>query len=134
MAARESHRPVKLVLERTQMFGPVGYRARTERRIVLGTGTDGKLAAIRHHVISPTSTFEDWIESSAMVTRKLYACPNISTTHRLVKLELGTPAFQRAPGESTGNFAIESAMDELAYRLNVDPLQLRLRTYADKHP
>jgi xanthine dehydrogenase YagR molybdenum-binding subunit len=134
MAAREAHRPVKLALERTQMFGPVGYRPRTEQRVVLGADADGKLVAIRHDVISPTSTFEDWSESSAMVTRMLYACPNVSTTHRLVKLNLGTPTFQRAPGESTGNFAIESAMDELAYRLNLDPLQLRLRNYADKDP
>ena len=87
---------------------------------------DALLEYLRRHV--------DGEVRFAAVTRKLYACPNISTTHRLVKLELGTPAFQRAPGESTGNFAIESAMDELAYRLNVDPLQLRLRTYADKHP
>jgi xanthine dehydrogenase YagR molybdenum-binding subunit len=134
MAAREVHRPVKLALERTQMFGPVGYRPRTEQRIVLGADRDGKLVAIRHDVISTTSTFEDWTESSAVVTRMLYACPNVSTTHRLIKLNLGTPTFQRAPGESTGTYALEAAMDELAYRLNIDPLQLRLRNYADKDP
>src|SRR6185312_4458927 len=99
-----------------------------------GADRNGKLLAIRHDVISPTSTFEDWTESSAMVTRMLYACPNASTTHRLVKLNLGTPTFQRAPGESTGTYAIEAAMDELAWSLGMDPLELRLRNHADNDP
>jgi xanthine dehydrogenase YagR molybdenum-binding subunit len=134
MAARQIHRPVRLALERTQMFGPVGYRPRTQQRIALATDNEGKLTAIKHDVISSTSTFEDWVESSAVVTRMLYACPNVSTTHRLVKLNLGTPTFMRAPGESTGTYAIEAAMDELAYALKLDPLELRLRNYADKEP
>ena len=134
MAARKTHRPVRLVLERTQMFGPVGYRPRTRQEIALGADSSGKLMAIRHDVVSPTSTFEDWSESSAVVTRMLYACPNVSTTHRLVKLNLGTPTFQRAPGESTGSFALESAMDELAWKLQLDPLELRLRNYAETEP
>jgi xanthine dehydrogenase YagR molybdenum-binding subunit len=134
MAARELGRPLRLVVERTQMFGPVGYRPRTQQRIALGATADGKLLSITHDVVSPTSTFEDWVESSALVTRMLYACANVSTQHRLVKLNLGTPTFQRAPGESTGSYALESAMDELAYKLNVDPLELRLRNYADAEP
>ncbi len=134
MAARQLRRPVRLVLERTQMFGPVGYRPRTQQRIALGADSDGKLTAIKHDVISPTSTFEDWTESSAVVTRMLYACPNVSTTHRLVKLNLGTPTFTRAPGESTGSYALEAAMDELSYSLNIDPLELRIRNYAEKDP
>ncbi len=134
MAARQLRRPVRLALERTQMFGPVGYRPRTQQHIALGADRDGKLVAIKHDVISPTSTFEDWTESSAVVTRMLYACPNVSTTHRLVKLNLGTPTFQRAPGESTGSFAIETAMDELAVALKLDPVELRLRNHADKDP
>ena len=134
MAARQLRRPVRLVLERTQMFGPVGYRPRTQQHIALGADRDGKLLAIKHEVISPTSTFEDWTESSAVVTRMLYACPNVTTTHRLVKLNLGTPTFQRAPGESTGSFAIETAMDELAIALKLDPVELRLRNHADKEP
>ncbi|HEX3895101.1 MAG TPA: xanthine dehydrogenase family protein molybdopterin-binding subunit [Rudaea sp.] len=134
MAARQTHRPVRLALERTQMFGPVGYRPHTLQHIALATDRDGKLTAIKHDVTSSTSTFEDWVESSAVVTRMLYACPNVSTTHRLVKLNLGTPTFMRAPGESTGTYAIEAAMDELAYALKLDPLELRLRNYADKDP
>jgi xanthine dehydrogenase YagR molybdenum-binding subunit len=134
MAARELHRPVRLVVERTQMFGPVGYRPPTRQSLALGADADGRLVAIRHDVTSPTSTFEDWTETSAMLTRMLYACPNVATTHRLVKLNLGTPTFQRAPGESTGSFALESALDELAYKLGVDPVELRMRNDTDTDP
>ena len=134
MAARQVARPVRLVLDRTQMFGPVGYRPRTRQHIALGANKDGKLTAVIHEVVSPTSTFEDWCEPSAMLTRMLYACPNVSTSHRLVKLNLGTPTFQRAPGISTGSFALESALDELAVALQMDPLELRLRNYAETEP
>jgi xanthine dehydrogenase YagR molybdenum-binding subunit len=131
MAARVIARPVKLVLDRPQMFAPVGHRPRTEQHVVLGAKPDGSLTAIRHEVTSATSMLEDWTESSAVVTRMLYACPNGDTTHRLVKLNIGTPTFQRAPGEATGTFALESAMDELAYKLGLDPIALRLVNHAD---
>ena len=134
MAAKQIRRPVRLTLERTQMFGPVGHRPRTEQHIALGADGAGKLVAIKHDVVSPTSTFEDWTESSAVVTRMLYACPNVSTTHKLVKLNIGTPTFQRAPGEATGTYAFEVAMDELAVACKLDPLELRLRNHADKEP
>jgi xanthine dehydrogenase YagR molybdenum-binding subunit len=125
---------VKLVLDRTQMFGPVGGRPRTQQHVVLAARDDGLLTALRHDSISHTSRFEDFLESCAQPSRALYACPNGSTTHRLVKLDVATPTFQRAPGESTGNFAIESAMDELACALGVDPLELRRRNHADEEP
>jgi xanthine dehydrogenase YagR molybdenum-binding subunit len=134
MAAREVGRPVKLVLSRRQMYGPVGARPQTEQKITLGATRDGALTAIRHESISHTSRFEDFLEPAAMQTRMLYSSPNIETTHRLVKLDLGTPTFQRAPGESTGTFALESAMDELAVALNMDPVALRLKNYADVDP
>ncbi len=134
MAAQKANRPVKLVVARPQMFGPVGGRPRTEQHIVLGAADDGRLAALRHDVVSHTSQIEDFTEPSAAPTRVLYACPNASTTHRLVKLNVGTPTFQRAPGEATGTFALEVAMDELAYALGMDPLELRLRNYADREP
>ena len=134
MAAKAAGRPVKLVLERPQMFGPVGGRPRTEQHVVLGATRDGRLVGLRHDVISHTSRFEDFVEPSAQPTRALYACPNGATTHRLVKLDLGTPTFQRAPGESTGTFAIECAMDELAEKLGLDPVELRLRNHADTEP
>ncbi len=134
MAAKAIGRPVKLALDRPQMFGPVGGRPRTEQHIALGATRDGTLTAIKHAVLTQTSMLEDWVEPSAAQTRMLYACANGDTTHRLVKLNVGTPTFQRAPGEATGTFALEVAMDELAVALEIDPVALRLINYADKDP
>jgi xanthine dehydrogenase YagR molybdenum-binding subunit len=134
MAARRVGRPVKLVLERPQMFGPVGGRPNTEQRMLLAAAKDGALTAMRHNVVASTSFQEDWLEPSAVVSRMMYAVPNQQTTHRLARLNIGTPTFMRAPGEATGSFALECAMDELAYELKVDPIQLRLRNYAARDP
>src|SRR4029079_15895433 len=134
MAGREVGRPVKLVLTRRPMFGPVGARPRTEQRVTLGATRDGVLTAIRHHSKSTTSTIEDWVEPATSQTRMLYDCPNVETQYDLVRVNVGTPTFMRAPGESTGTFALESAMDELAYALKMDPVALRLKNYAEKDP
>ena len=134
MAAREVGRPVKLVLTRRQMFGPVGGRPRTEQRVTLGATGDGTLTAIRHHSKSTTSTIEDWVEPATSQTRMLYECPSVETQYDLVRVNVGTPTFMRAPGESTGTFALESAMDELAYALKMDPVALRLKNYAENDP
>lgn len=134
MAAKMVGRPVKLMLTRRQMFGPVGGRPRTEQHVVLGAKRDGTLTAIRHDVLASTSMIEDWLEPSAIQTRMLYSSPNAVTDHALVRLNLGSPTFMRAPGESSGTFALESAMDELAVALNMDPVQLRLKNYAEHDP
>ena len=134
MAARAVNRPVKLVLSRKQMFGPVGGRPQTSQHVQLGARRDGTLTAVKHDSTSHTSRYEDYVEPCANVTRMLYESPNIETTHRLVKLDLGAPTFQRAPGEAPGTFAIESAMDELALSLGMDPVELRLKNYAEKDP
>lgn len=134
MAAREVGRPVKLALTRRQLFGPVGGRPCTEQRVMLAARSDGRLLALEHHVLSHTSRFEDYVEHASAPSRSLYACPNGVTSQRLVALDMPTPTFQRAPGEATGTFAIESAMDELAYALGIDPLELRLRNYAEVEP
>ncbi|MFL6674304.1 MAG: xanthine dehydrogenase family protein molybdopterin-binding subunit [Massilia sp.] len=134
MAARQAGRPVKLVLDRNQMFGPVGARPVTEQRMQLGAMSDGRLTASSHDLVAYTSMIEDWIEPSALLTRMLYASPNQQTTHRLARMNLGTPTFMRAPGEATGSFALEAAMDELAYQLGIDPLQLRLQNYTERDP
>jgi xanthine dehydrogenase YagR molybdenum-binding subunit len=134
MAARAVNRPVKLVLTRRQMYGPVGARPQTSQHVVLGAKRDGTLTAVQHDSVSHTSRYEDYTETCAAVTRMLYACPNIETTHRLVKLDLGAPTFQRAPGEAPGTFALESAMDELAHALAMDPVELRLKNYAEQDP
>ena len=134
MAAREVNRPVKLVLERPQMFGPIGARPRTHQHLTLGATSEGKLTAIRHEVHANTSVIEDYLESSAFSTRVMYACPAIATIHREVPLNLGTPTYMRAPGVATGTYALEVAMDELAYTLKMDPLELRLDNYAEVDP
>lgn len=134
MASRQAGRPVKLVLERGQMFGPVGTRPVTEQRMRLAAMSDGRLTASGHDVLAYTSMIEDWIEPSALVTRMMYDSPNQETTHRLVRMNLGTPTFMRAPGEATGTFALEAALDELSYELGIDPVELRLRNYAGRDP
>jgi xanthine dehydrogenase YagR molybdenum-binding subunit len=134
MAAKQAGRPVKLVLDRPQMFGPVGARPQTHQRLILGATREGKLTAIRHEVHTNTSVLEDYLESSAFPTRVMYACANVSTSHRLVQLNLGTPTYMRAPGVATGTYALEVGMDELAYELKVDPLKLRLLNYTDVDP
>ncbi|MBW4594509.1 MAG: xanthine dehydrogenase family protein molybdopterin-binding subunit [Brasilonema angustatum HA4187-MV1] len=134
MAARQVKRPVKLVLGRIQMYGPVGFRPETIQQVSLGATRDGKLTALRHTGTSQTSTFDEFIEPVGKSARMMYACPNIETSHRLVQLDQGTPTFMRAPGEASGSFALESAMDELAYALKIDPIELRLRNYAEVDP
>jgi xanthine dehydrogenase YagR molybdenum-binding subunit len=134
MAARQVGRPVKLVLSRPQMFGPVGFRGETHQRVKLGARRDGRLSLVEHHGIVQTSHFDEFVEPVGLSTRMLYACPNILTSHRAVRLHTGTPSYTRAPGEASGMFALESAMDELAYELKVDPIDLRLRNYAEVEP
>jgi len=130
LAAKAVGRPVKLVLTRPQMFSLVGHRPKTIQTLTLGADAAGRLTAIRHAVVSETSRFDEFIEPSALQTRHLYACPNVVTSHKLVRIDIPTPTFQRAPGEATGTFALESAMDELADALGLDPLELRIRNFA----
>lgn len=134
MAAKQTGRPVRLALARPQMFGPVGSRPHTEQHLSIAAREDGTLTSVRHDTLSQTSTFEDWSEMSGLLTRMMYASPNLSTSHRVVPLNVGTPTFMRAPGETTGSFALESAMDELAWRLKMDPVALRLKNYAEVEP
>jgi xanthine dehydrogenase YagR molybdenum-binding subunit len=134
MAAKMLGRPVKLSLDRNNMFGPVGQRPNTEQRFRLGANEDGSLLASGHDTIAYTSMIEDWIEPCGIVTRMMYESPHQQTTHRLACMNLGTPTFMRAPGEATGTFALECAMDELAYELKMDPLALRLKNYTEKDP
>jgi len=134
LAARVVGRPVRLVLTRQQMCALVGYRPRTIQHLTLAAAKDGTLRAMRHDVVSETSSFDEFSEPSALVTRMLYACPNVVTTHRVVPLDVPTPTFTRAPGEATGNFALEVAMDERAHELGIDPLALRLKNYAERDP
>jgi xanthine dehydrogenase YagR molybdenum-binding subunit len=134
MAARRVNRPVKLVLSREQMFGSIGFRSETRQSIKAGTDADGKLVSMSYDTLAQTSVFDEFTESSSVPARMLYACPNQLTSHHLVRLNTGTPSFMRAPGESSGTFGLESFMDELAYELKMDPIELRLRNYAEQDP
>ena len=131
LVAREVKRPAKIVLERRQMFNNTGSRPQTRQSLAFGAGADGRLASLRHDSISHTSVFDEFTEPSAQTSRMLYKCPNVVTSHRLVKLNLGTPSFMRAPGEASGTYALEAGMDELACELKMDPIQLRLNNYAE---
>lgn len=132
MAAKVVGRPVKLTITREQMFAFVGHRPNTVQHVSLGASRDGKLTAVRHDLVSHTSRFDEFVEGCAVVSRSLYSCPNVRTSHRLVRLDVATPTFMRAPGESTGNYALETAMDELSYALSMDPMALRLQNHADR--
>ena len=134
LAAREVGQPVKLTVTREQMFSSCGQREEQEQRVVLGATSDGRLTAIRHHKLSITSPFDDWAEPSLGSSAQAYACPNYEGVYRLIRGNTMTPTFTRGPGESTGMFALESAMDELAYAMGLDPLELRLRNHADVDP
>lgn len=134
IAAKVVQKPVKLAVERPQMFGPVGGRPATVQHIKLGATRDGKLTGVQHNVIVHTSVMEDFVEPSANQTRMLYDSEACETSHKLVDMNLGVATFQRAPGEATGTAALETAMDELAIRLNMDPVELRLANYAEKDP
>jgi len=134
MAARLVGRPVKLVLRREQMFGPVGHRAATRQTLRLGAAADGRLGAIDHHTRTATSTFDDFIESASDASHTLYASAAIHTAHEAVRVNTGTPIFMRAPGEATGSIALESAIDEMAAACGMDPLAFRLKNYAEVEP
>ncbi len=127
MAAQVVSRPVKFALTRQQMFAVAGYRTPTIQRIRLGADQDGHLTAISHDVVEQSSTLEEFAEQTALATRMMYAAPNRSTTHRLARLDVLTPAWMRAPGECPGMYALESALDELAIACKLDPIELRIR-------
>jgi xanthine dehydrogenase YagR molybdenum-binding subunit len=135
LAAKAVKRPVRLQLTRAQMYAMVGHQAATVQTIALGADRDGKLAGIRHDSINPTSVFDDYVEYAAMVSRHLWAAGGgIATSHKLVHVNRNSPVVLRAPMEAQGHFALESAMDELAYATGIDPIELRLRNDTDTDP
>lgn len=134
MAARAVKRPVKLVVKRQQMFTSHGHRPYTVQRVALGASRDGRLTAIVHEGYAQTSLYEENTEALVNASRMLYASPNCITRYRLVRGNIQTPLYMRGPGESSGVFALDSALDELAYKLKIDPLEMRIRNHADKDP
>jgi xanthine dehydrogenase YagR molybdenum-binding subunit len=134
LAARLVGKPVKLVLRREQMYGPVGHRAPTRQRLRLGADAAGALTAIDHNTHTATSTFDEFYEPASDISHTLYASPNIATSYTALRLNTGTPLFMRGPGEATGSVALESAIDEMAQACGMDPLAFRLKNYAEVEP
>jgi xanthine dehydrogenase YagR molybdenum-binding subunit len=134
IAAKVTGKPVKLVLEREQMFGPVGARPSTINRIKLGASADGKLLAMQQDVVMNASVMEDFVEHAEGPTKSLYRSESNSVSAKVVEVNLGVSTFMRAPGEAPGTAVLEIAMDELAEKLKMDPVQLRLVNYAEKDP
>src|SRR5882724_8013919 len=134
LAARLVGRPVKLVLRREQMYGPVGHRAPTRQTLRIGVDSDGLLTAIDHRAKTVSSTFDDFFEPASDSSHTLYASPAIAASHEAVRIDTGTPLFMRAPGEATGSIALESAIDEAAWACGMDPLAFRLKNYAEAEP
>lgn len=135
MAAKKVKRPVKLMLTRSQMFAGSGYRPASWQKVKLGADASGKFTGISHQAKNGTSKYENFSEGITRVTRLIYNFDNLKTEAAIVPLNLSTPTWMRGPGDCTGDFAIESAIDELSYKLNQDPLELRLKNLAlEKNP
>ena len=131
VAAQIVKRPVQLALKRQQNFTNIGHREKTIQQISLAADKAGKLQAIRHITTTGTSRLTEFVESCGLVSGMLYDSPNTEIAHYLHALDIGSPTPMRAPGECPGSFALECAMDELAYKVNIDPLELRLINYAE---
>jgi len=134
VAAKVSGRPVKLALTRHQMFNSVGLRQRNMQKVSLGATKEGKLISISHEVTSHTAVDSEYIEPCGDCTKIMYESPNSLITYRVVPMNVILPTYTRGPGKSTGSFALESAMDELAHKLGMDPIALRLKNEPDKDP
>jgi len=134
LGAKVVGRPVKVVNAREQEFNMVGYRPRSVQRVALGAQPDGTLVGVSHEAFGMTSRYEQFTERILHPTKSGYRCPNAELTYHLVPLDMSSPCWTRGPGETTGSFAIESAMDELAHALKMDPLALRLKNFAEVDP
>ncbi|MFJ4081712.1 xanthine dehydrogenase family protein molybdopterin-binding subunit [Streptomyces iakyrus] len=134
MAARETGRPVTVALPRRCLPAVVGHRAPTLHRLRLGAGADGRLASLTHEVTTYTSRIKEFVEQAAVPARVMYAAPHSRTVHRVAALDVPSPSWMRAPGEAPGMYALESALDELATELGMDPVELRVRNEPDVEP
>jgi xanthine dehydrogenase YagR molybdenum-binding subunit len=134
LAARQLKQPVKVALTRQQIFHDVGVRPTSSQRVRLGASRDGRLSAIGHEATMHTNPQEEFVEASALATRSLYAAPNRLTRHRLIPLHMLHGEDVRAPGEAPGLLVLESAMDELAHNLGIDPIELRIRNEPSVDP
>ncbi len=127
MAAKMVGRPVQMTVTRTQMFTNTGLRQHNEQHMRIGAKKDGTLTALGHDTLSHTSANLEFQEACGMVSKMLYNVPNNKVTHRLIPMNIQTPFAMRAPGEATGSYALECAMDEMAYKLKMDPIEFRIK-------
>ena len=134
MGARTLRRPVKVAMTRPQLFHMTTHRTASEQRLRLGATPDGRLTAYGQDALVQTASFDEYVEPVMLAARMLYAAPNRLTRHRLAKLDLPRSDSMRAPGDAIGLMALECAMDELAERLNLDPMDLRLRNDTQTDP
>jgi xanthine dehydrogenase YagR molybdenum-binding subunit len=132
VAAKKVNRPVQFAIPRSLMFTTVGHRPSVEQHIRIGATPDGKLIAFLNDIRNETSFIDDFLEDCVDPTSMLYSCPNVAARQHEVKLNVGTPTPMRGPGRTPALFGIESALDDLAIKLNMDPLEIRLRNYAEK--
>jgi xanthine dehydrogenase YagR molybdenum-binding subunit len=133
LAARRVGRPVRVELTRRECYTSIGFRPQTEQRVALGARRDGRLTAVIAEATAQTSVYEEHAEETINAARTTYACPNVLTRYRFVRMHTNTPTSMRAPGHVTGAFALECAMDELAVQLGVDPVELRILNHADRN-
>lgn len=134
IAAKMTKRPIKLALTRQMMFNSVGLRQKNSQHIRLAATKDGKLTAISHETTTHCAINEEFVEPCGDVSAHMYDAPNSKITYRVAPMNIILPTYQRAPGKSTGSFALESAIDELAYKLKIDPIEFRIKNEPEKDP
>jgi xanthine dehydrogenase YagR molybdenum-binding subunit len=132
LAARETRRPVKLVLSRRQQYFGTGFRPAYEYRVRLGSDRRGRLSAMVHDIRAETSSYETFTEDVLAPGQMLYSTPHVRQAYSTLALDVNTPIWMRGPGFATASHVIETAMDELAHELGVDPIELRLRNEPDE--
>jgi xanthine dehydrogenase YagR molybdenum-binding subunit len=130
-AARQIRRPVKLLLTRKQYYSGIGYRPTSRQRMAIGADRTGRIGSIVHEARTETSRYNAYEDNLMTGARFMYGSPNMRSTYRVVPLDINPPTFMRGPGATTGTFALESAVDDLAFRLRMDPIELRLRNEPD---
>lgn len=134
VAAKQVNRPVKLALTRQQMFTSVGLRQRNYQKVSLAATKDGKLTALAHEITTHAAIKNEFVEPCGDCSKIMYDVPNSLITYRVVPMNMILPTYTRGPGKSTGSFALESAMDELAYQLKMDPIELRIKNEPERDP
>lgn len=134
MASKQLKKPVKLVITRDQMFTMVGNRPASHQKIGLGANKDGKITGITHVAFGQGATYENFTEGVVNMTKFMYASANVNTNYYVVPLDMGVPIWMRGPGEATGAFALESAIDEMAHALDMDPLDFRTKNDPETDP